>query len=203
MQRIVGQNKNKIFATYDNENYIIFPNANLANLRNEKNNIKFFLALLNSTLISYFYNMYFGESNTNLTKKAFESIPIMDISECIQTPFIDKVDLIIDLNKKLQVATRSFVDELELDHVPNKLQDFEELELEEFVKEYKKAKKLKFADKLEERNFKNDWTALFENDKKIALELKSQIAQTDKEIDTMVYKLYGLTADEISIVESI
>ena len=35
----------------------------------------------------------------------------------------------------------------------------------------------------------------------IALGLKSQIAQTDKEINAMVYKLYELTEDEISIVE--
>jgi len=50
-------------------------------------------------------------------------------------------------------------------------------------------------------NNKNDWKALFENDKKIALDLKSQIDTTDKEIDKMVYELYGLTGEEIKIVE--
>lgn len=43
---------------------------------------------------------------------------------------------------------------------------------------------------------------LFEDNKKKALELKSQIDQTDKEIDRMVYKLYGLTEEEIQIVEN-
>lgn len=62
----------------------------------------------------------------------------------------------------------------------------------------KKAKKLKFADKLEERNFKQECQALFKNDKKIAQELKSQINKTDKEIDAMVY---NLTYNEIKIVE--
>lgn len=70
-------------------------------------------------------------------------------------------------------------------------------------KEYTKSKKLKFTDKLEERNFKNDWKALFENDTKIALDLKSQINTTDKEIDKMVYALYGLSDDEVEIVEGI
>lgn len=56
--------------------------------------------------------------------------------------------------------------------------------------------------KLEERNFKNDWSALFENDKKVVLELKAEIAKTDKEIDAMVYALYELSADEIGIVEA-
>ena len=69
------------------------------------------------------------------------------------------------------------------------------------MREYKKAKKLKFADKLEERNFKNDWKPLFEHDQAKLLELQSQINTTDREIDTMVYQLYGLSEDEIGIVE--
>lgn len=83
---------------------------------------------------------------------------------------------------------------LHLEKIPQKLQKFDELEFDEFVKEYSKAKKLKFTDKLEERNFKNDWSALFENDKKAVSELKA-------EIDAMVYVLYGLSEDEIGIVE--
>jgi len=43
---------------------------------------------------------------------------------------------------------------------------------------------------------------LFEENKKKALDLKTQIDQTDKEIDRMVYELYGLTEEEIQIVES-
>jgi len=59
---------------------------------------------------------------------------------------------------------------------------------------------LKFTDKLEERNFKNDWKALFENDKNIVLDLQSQIDIVDNEIDNMVYELYGLSDEEIGVV---
>ena len=203
LQRIVGQNKNKIFATYDNSYYIVFPNANLVNIIDENLDIRFFLSILNSTLISHFYNVYFGESNTNLTKLAFESIPIPDISNIIKEPFIQKADLMLELNKKLQETKQNFHNELKLEKLTKKLQSFEELEFDDFVKEYAKAIKLKFTDKLEERDFKNNWKALFENDKKEVLELQSQINKTDKEIDQMVYKLYDLTQDEIKIVESL
>lgn len=71
------------------------------------------------------------------------------------------------------------------------------------AKEYTKSEKIKFVDKLEERNFKNDWKAFFENDKKEVLLIQNQINQTDKEIDQMVYKLYDLTEDEIKIVEGL
>jgi len=203
LQRIVGQNKNKIFATYDANNYIIFPNANLVNCCENTSSVKFFLSILNSSLINYFYNSYYGESNTNVTKLAFENLPIVDISNLDQKPLIDKTDLMLDLTKQLQAAKQNFLNELHLEKVPQKLQKFEELEFDEFVKEYAKAKKLKFADKLEERNFKNDWLALFENDKKAVSELKAEIAKTDKEINKMVYALYGLSADEIAIVEGV
>jgi len=111
--------------------------------------------------------------------------------------------LILSLHTNLQEAKQNFINELELEKIPKKLQNFQDLDFDEFVKEYKKAKKLKFADKLQERNFKNEWKALFENDKKIASDLKSKIDATDKEIDAMVYKLYGLSYDEIKIVEGV
>lgn len=43
---------------------------------------------------------------------------------------------------------------------------------------------------------------VFEENKKKALELKTKIEKTDKEIDQMVYALYELTEDEIKIVEA-
>jgi hypothetical protein len=42
----------------------------------------------------------------------------------------------------------------------------------------------------------------FEEKKNLVYNLKTQIDQTDKEIDLMVYELYGLTQEEIQIVEN-
>ena len=44
---------------------------------------------------------------------------------------------------------------------------------------------------------------LFEDNKKKALALKTEIDKTDKEIDQMVYAMYGLTEEEIKIVETV
>lgn len=46
------------------------------------------------------------------------------------------------------------------------------------------------------------WLKLFEDNKKKAQELQTQINQTEQGIDAMVYALYGLTAEEIAIVEN-
>ena len=154
---------------------------------------------------------YFINNTAKAVRQMFPKIilqdlrqfPFKEISLKEQEPFIQKADLMLELNKKLQETKQNFYDELKLEKLTNKLQKFEELEFDDFIKEYTKSKKIKFADKLEERNFKNDWKALFENDKKEVLEIQNQINITDKEIDQMVYKLYDLTEDEIKIVEGV
>lgn len=47
-----------------------------------------------------------------------------------------------------------------------------------------------------------DWMDVFETKKAEAQNLKQQINTTDKEIDAMVYELYGLSEEEINIVEN-
>jgi len=139
----------------------------------------------------------------NVNQDNLGNIPLPKLEHLEQQePFIQKADLMLELNKKLQTTKQNFHNELGLEKLSNKLQKFEELGLDEFVKEYTKAKKIKFADKLAERNFKNEWLALFENDKKEVLEIQNKINQTDKEIDIMVYELYELSDEEIGVVEN-
>jgi hypothetical protein len=170
-----------------------------------KEDYKFYLTILNSKIMWFFlkntgYELRGGyfTFKTNFINP-FPLPKLENLEE--QKPFIQKADLMLELNKKLQELKQNFINELNLEKVPTKLQKFEELDFDDFVKEYAKAKKLKFADKLEERNFKNEWQRLFENDKKEVLEIQNQINITDKEIDQMVYKLYDLTPDEVKIVE--
>jgi hypothetical protein len=78
----------------------------------------------------------------------------------------------------------------------NKLQDWYLLSYSDFISELGKKKvKLSLSDEAE-------WEAYFLQESKKALELKTLIETTDKEIDKMVYELYGLTKDEINIIES-
>jgi hypothetical protein len=47
------------------------------------------------------------------------------------------------------------------------------------------------------------WMEYFNRQKTQTDELKSQIAQTDAEIDVMVYELYGLSEEEVKVVEGV
>jgi hypothetical protein len=65
-----------------------------------------------------------------------------------------------------------------------------------FIKELKKKKiQLSLSQEAE-------WEDYFLAEQQKATSLKTQLDQTDKEIDQMVYELYGLTEEEISIVEN-
>ena len=172
---------------------------------NVKEDYKFFLTLLNSKLMWFFISNIsaeFGGGFYYFKTQYTELFPLPKLESIEQQePFIQKADLMLSLNKELQETKQNFINELHVGKLTKKLQNFEELDFDEFVKEYTKAKKIKFADKLEERNFKNEWKALFENDKTLTCKLQEEITKTDKEIDKMVYKLYDLTEYEIKIVE--
>ncbi len=74
------------------------------------------------------------------------------------------------------------------------------------MKELNKAlKKTKVAchlgkDKLSKKE-EMEWMEVFEDKKTEAQTLKSKIEKTNNEIDQMVYELYGLTVEEIAIIE--
>jgi len=66
----------------------------------------------------------------------------------------------------------------------------------EFIKELGKKKiKLSLSQEAE-------WEDYFSQEQQKAVAIKQQIDTTDKEIDQMVYELYGLTEEEIAIVEN-
>jgi len=116
-----------------------------------------------------------------------------------QKSFIVKVDTIILLLSELQELSQKFQRTIQrkfnLQDLPGKLQNWYLLTYAEFITELAKKKvKLSLSDEAE-------WEAYFLQEAKQALALKSEISKTDQEIDRMVYTLYGLTEEEIRIVE--
>lgn len=82
-----------------------------------------------------------------------------------------------------------------IDRISNKLDGFNNHDFKTFLDELKK-KKVTLS--LKEQN---EWEEYLNEHKEKILELQSQINQTDREIDQLVYQLYDLTEEEIKIVE--
>jgi hypothetical protein len=162
-------------------------------------NDKGLLTILNSNMGWWLITKYCTQiqNGYQLIWKYFGQIPIPNITEDLA----NKADLMLLLNNQLQELTQKFQRTIQrkfnLEDLPGKLQNWYLLTYKEFITELAK-KKVKLSLKEEA-----EWEAYFLEEAKQALELRSEIDKTDKEIDRMVYELYGLTGDEIGIVEGV
>lgn len=161
---------------------------------------KALLGVLNSRMGWFLISKYCTQiqNGYQLIWKYFGEIPIPNI---IQSELTLLVENIISLNEKLQIASQKFHRTLQrefeqLDKLSKKLENWYELTYADFLKELKKKKiDLSLSQKAE-------WEDYFLTEQKTALSIQSQITATDKEIDAMVYELYGLSEEEIGIVEN-
>jgi len=192
-----------LIAGYTEQNFIIDQSAFIAKRKaGGQINLKFALALLNSKLLFWFFqneNNEFDELFPKIKSKEFKALPIPERSEVQQQPFIAKADIMLSKNGELHNLKQSLLQFVKAKHegiTPSKkLAGWPQLSFKEFLKELEKQKvKLSLAEQAE-------WLPYFEEQKRKALELQNLIHQTDKEIDAMVYALYGLTEEEIKIVE--
>nr|WP_288934826.1 DNA methyltransferase [uncultured Allomuricauda sp.] len=127
----------------------------------------------------------------------FEQIPVPDFKN--ESDFESKANDIINLTKSLQKSESTFIDLLlskfEIEKLSKKLQNWHHLDFKDFLKELKKAKvQLSLSEEAE-------WIPYFNEQKQKVQELKSEINMVDAEINQLVYQLYGLTKEEIKIIE--
>jgi type I restriction-modification system DNA methylase subunit len=171
-------------------------------LTNENYSLKYVLTILNSRLIKKYWLSNYSDSKQLFPKiKGYQlkQLPIKVLEKEQQQPFIEKADLMLSLNKDLQEQSQKFQRSIQrkfnLEDLPKKLQDWYLLSYADFIKELAKKKvKLSLSEEAE-------WEDYFETESKKAQDLKAQIDATDKAIDKMVYELYGLSDEEILIVE--
>jgi hypothetical protein len=167
-------------------------------------NSKFLLPILNSKVIHFYLKLIANTSGMGTTRwinvyvKEFP-IPFLDFGQ--QQPFIEKADLMLDLNKQLQTEKNNFLNTLKeekgIEKISKKVAAFYDLKYDEFKKELRKKKvKIQLGSK------NNEWRAYFNTAKQKIKEIESLINNTAREIDQMVYRLYDLTDEEIKIVES-
>ena len=159
---------------------------------------------MNSKLITYFHKYKFLDLEKDLFQKILiancKQLPIINVSNEQQQPFILNVNKILDQSNQIQILCTKFLnrvtDNFDLVKVNKKLTIFYDLEFKSFVTELKKQKvKLSLVQQ-------DEWEEYFNAYKKEINLLQDEIIRTDKEIDQMVYKLYELTEDEIEIIES-
>ncbi|WP_374450373.1 Eco57I restriction-modification methylase domain-containing protein [Cloacibacterium normanense] len=199
---LLRQTSDTLRCSIDYENF--YPQNSLFIISLVKQNLKleYLCLLLNSKLINFLYkilNPQTGKTFAEIKPSAVKLLPIKNISLSEQQPFIEKANQMLSLNKELQELSDKFQRTLKrkfsLEDLSKKLQDWYNISFADFIKELGKQKvKLSLTEEAE-------WEDYFITEQQKAQSIKNTITQTDKEIDQMVYELYGLTNEEIEIVE--
>ena len=168
-----------------------------------KENYMFYLSIFNSSIMWFFIKNTSTELRGGYFRfktKYLEPFPLPKLEKLEdQDLFVEKAGIMLELNQTFQIKKTKFLnritDNFDLDKLSKKLGAFYESDFKTFLKELKK-KKVTLS--LKEQD---EWEEYFESYQKELLEIKSQIDTTDKQIDEMVYALYGLSEDEVAVVE--
>lgn len=129
----------------------------------------------------------------------FEQIPIPALKNTNGESLRQLAETIISKTGELQETEQKLIRNLnrnfEIEKLSKKLENWSELTFNDFVKELKKKKvSLSLSQQAE-------WEEYFLQEQLKAQSFKNDINKLDAESDTLVYSLYGLTEEEIKIVE--
>ena len=202
IRQIVSGNPLRIYAGYTEES-LYFTQIGFGIIPHKEIEPKYILTLLNSWLITFYHKYKYLDLEKELFQKILiancKEFPIPAIPLADQQPFIKLADTMLALNKDLQAKRARFHRRLQ-ENMPGikingAIETFDNLDFAGFVAELKKQKiKLTLVQQ-------DEWEEYFNQYKTECQSLKTQIATTDKEIDKKVYELYGLTEEEIEVVE--
>ena len=201
--KIVYPNMTSVFPfMYDKSGLLSNDKSFILTANDNSVSLLFLTAVFNSSLAKLWiwYNCPELQGGTREIRKVyFEHFPVPHANEGQAATLAQYAKERTRLTTSLQSLTSQFQRTIQrkfnLVDLPGKLQNWYLLTYAEFITELAKKKvKLSLTEEAE-------WEAYFLQEAKQALALKSEISKTDQEIDRMVYVLYGLTDEEIKIVE--
>jgi len=204
---LIRQTANKIIASYDSDKWYCLKSGLIVQLPSDSNiTYEYLLGVLNSKLMDFIYQDLVGEGGRifpevkpvqlfklpikipNLNNEILQSKSIESNVQKIQKDWSELID-----------KQRQFLEYLQAKYnikKPSKsLQNWLKIDNKSLLSELKKSEiSLDIKTEIELLKF-------FTDEKKEVKKYTERIEKTDKEIDQMVYKLYGLSKDEINIVE--
>ena len=169
---------------------------------NENVNIYYVEGILNSVLMSTFFRYTSNEFDDLFPKMRvaeFRELPIKVTTEEKQNEIACLVQKILEMSSAVQKKATRFLGRIKetysIEKITQNLENFYTLSFADFVKELSKQKvKLSMKQKDELEDYFDDYV-------KEITSLTAQIEEADREINSLVYALYGLTEEEIAVVE--
>jgi len=203
IQEITGGNPPRISATKYND--VLYHDPGIISCLNSSTyTIEYILAILNSKLLSWYHVVNSPKGKRTTFPKVLigdiRKLPIKKANNSKQNIFSKKVNSILNqsqllLSEKVKFFHTLYEEKPEFAET-KKMANFEILSFDLFKKELKKQK-VEFSLGTENDKWRDYFNLTIEK----IQGFQSVIDKIDKEIDQMVYELYGLTEEEIKIVE--
>lgn len=204
---LVRKTGDRFVVTKDEENLYFDTLVHGIYQTNENYSLNFILAVLNSHPATAFYRLLHdikGKVFAKISLDKLSSFPLPEGTPELRNMLSDAAERMLELNSKKLITESNLNNYLRskysIEKLQKKLQSWHELEFSDFIKELNKAIKKAGGEKLS-KLVEMEWMEVFETKKAEARTLKAEIDKTNREIDAMVYALYGLTEEEIKIVE--
>ena len=198
--KIMYPNMTSLFPfIYDEKGFYGNDKTFMITANDETVNLKYITAILNSRLCKLWiwYNCPELQGGTREIRKVyFENfrIPLCDNPQSLADLTDLQMQQVSQLQDKRSRFLRRLTGNFEGIKITSALQTFDQMDFATFTKELKKQKiKLTLSQQ-------DEWEDYFNQYHQACQQLSQQIAQTDKEIDTKVFELYGLTDEECEIV---
>ena len=202
-----NEHKKRIFAGYTEEelyNTQIGFNIILKENMDNEQLLKYLLAIINSKMMTWYYEeRYMDKNKKNFAKILIENaknLPII-VDQSYFDEILFNVEKIMNLNNKFIEEKNSIKKWLKrtfgIDKLSKKLENYYQLDFEDFLKEMKKKKvdiKQRKTQDLLEKEFNESIS--------IIKPLQNEIQEIENKINQLVYELYGLTSEDIVIIEN-
>ena len=185
---------------YDEKGFLGNQKTFMITANDDTINLKYITAILNSKLCKLWlwYNCPELQGGTReISKVYFENFRIL--LDADQQPLARLTDLQMQQVRQLQEKRSRFLrrmsDNIEGVKITTVLQTFDKLTFAEFTAELKKQKiRLSLSQQ-------DEWEEYFNKNVSECQQLTQQIETTDQEINLRVYRLYGLTYEEVQTVD--
>jgi hypothetical protein len=205
--------KKSLIVSYTTEDYTVKNTAHIFKIKDLDYSIYGLLGILNSKLMGFYFKNKFSEDDDVFPKAKLGQCKKLPISINLRNNIIfdNPIKNMICSLDEINMLAKNFSDLLKskfrLEKISKKIENWHELDFGIFLKELEKAIKKTSKEnntELEKMSLTQEaeWMQYFNERKQKAQVLQSQIVSTEKEIDQMVYELYGLTEEEIEIVEN-
>ena len=202
IRRLVNRS-NRLTVGYNEEECVFKKDINPFILTDEKINPKYLMAIMASKLISYLYinnsSIATKDDFRQTTLTELRQIPIIFSEGKMNANLIEYVDLLLSYNEDLISQKKDFLKYIEAkfgENILNKrMENFHLLSFSDFINLVLKTVQL---DDISQMNLMK----LFNQERNKVIDIKHKIDKAEMEIDKIVYNIYGLTKEEIEIVEN-